>query len=141
MNLIESLTQQATRVASDVQNSLKRARTEGERRLLLRQHRLALEELGARTYELVSSGRLPGDLMEPQVAEVEGRLMEIEAKVNEIDSLRPEAGAGADADAADPSTAAFPMVGEEDGQGDGEPAPGPGAGWDAASRFFGPNGS
>ena len=47
MTVLDSLAKQANRLASDVQASLKRARVEGERRLLQRQHRAALEELGS----------------------------------------------------------------------------------------------
>ena len=57
MTVLDSLAKQANRLAADVQTSLKRARVEGERRLLQRQHRAALEQLGERTYELVKSGR------------------------------------------------------------------------------------
>jgi hypothetical protein len=67
--------------------------------------------------------------------------MEIEAKVAEIDSLRSDeeqeaeaAGASTATPPADPSRAAFPMVG-----GDAQTAPkgGPGPGWEAAEKFFG----
>ena len=118
--------------------SLKRARVEGERRLLQRQHRAALEELGERAYELVRAGQIPEEPLATEIGAVESKLMEIEAKVAEIDSLRTdeeegaEDGDGQPADApADPSRAAFPMVGDD------APSPGPGPGWEAAEKFFG----
>jgi hypothetical protein len=125
MTVLDSLAKQANRLAADVQASLKRARVEGERRLLQRQHRAALEELGERTYELVKAGQIPQGPIAHEIAEVESKLMEIEAKVEEVDSLRGDEGAGAD-----PSVDAFPMVGDQ-------PAgPTPGPGWEAAQRFF-----
>jgi len=139
MAVLDSIAKQANRLASDVQMSLKRARVEGERRLLQRQHRAALEELGERAYELVRSGELPEEPLATEIGAVESKLMEIEAKVAEIDSLRSddedeEAAAGDDQPTetapADPSRAAFPMVGGD------APAPGPGPGWDAAEKFF-----
>jgi len=132
MTVLDSLAKQANRLATDVQMSLKRARVEGERRLLHRQHRAALEELGERAYELVRSGRLPEEPLAAEVAAVESKLMEIEAKVAEVESLRgdDEAHEGGEAAPEDPSRTAFPMV-------DGSPAePTAGPGWDAAERFF-----
>ncbi|MGD9695798.1 MAG: hypothetical protein AB7V42_09080 [Thermoleophilia bacterium] len=119
MSVLDSLAKQANRLAADVQVSLKRARVEGERRLLQRQHRAALEELGEKAYELVRSGALPEDPLSAEVAAVESKLMEIEAKVAEIDALRgddeePEAAA---TPPDDPSRTAFPMV------DDAEPEP------------------
>ncbi|MGE0026733.1 MAG: hypothetical protein AB7O78_02025 [Thermoleophilia bacterium] len=140
MAVLDSIAKQANRLASDVQMSLRRARVEGERRLLQRQHRAALEELGERTYELVRAGKVPEEPLATEIAAVESKLMEIEAKVAEIDSLRTddEADAGpADDDQptattpTDPSRAAFPMVGGD------APPPGPGPGWEAAEKFFG----
>jgi hypothetical protein len=139
--VLDTLAKQASRLATDVQVSLKRARVEGERRLLQRQHRTALEELGERAYELVRAGTIPEDPLAPEIAAVESKLMEIEAKVAEIDGLRgedegeDEGEAGASGDA---SRTAFPMVGETPGEGDGNAsAPGgPGPGWEAAERFF-----
>jgi hypothetical protein len=129
MQVLDSLAKQANRLATDVQTSLKRARVEGERRLLQRQHRTALEELGERAYELVRSGALPEEPIAAEVAAVESKLMEIEAKVAEVDSLRSEEEEAQAADE-DPSRTAFPMV-------DGSPSEaGPGPGWEAAERFF-----
>jgi hypothetical protein len=127
VSIFESLTKQTGRIANDVQQSLRRARLEGERRLLQRQHRTALEDLGSKAFELVRAGRLPEDEMAPEVAAVEGKLMEIDAKVSEIDALKTDdevAGGG------DPTATAFPMV---DGD-DSKPEAGPG--WSAADRFF-----
>jgi hypothetical protein len=137
MTVLDSIAKQANRLATDVQMSLKRARVEGERRLLQRQHRAALEELGERAYELVRSGALPEEPLATEIGAVESKLMEIEAKVAEIDSLRTdeeesaEAGPGGDEPAEDPSRTAFPMVDTP------PPAPGAGPGWEAAEKFFG----
>lgn len=121
MSVIDSLTDKAGRLAGEVQMSLKRARVEGERRLLQRQHRAALEDLGLRAYELVRAGELPEDPLATEVAAVEGKLIEIEAKVTEIEETRasddePPAGGADD----DPSRVAFPMVGD---QAEKEPPP------------------
>lgn len=129
MTVLDTLAKQANRLASDVQTSLKRARVEGERRLLQRQHRAALEELGERAYELVRAGQLPEGPLAAEIAAVESKLMEIEAKVTEVDSLHGDEEAQA-AQADDPSRDAFPMVGDAPK----EPTPGPG--WEAAERFF-----
>jgi hypothetical protein len=135
MSVVDNLTRQASRLAGDVQSSLKRARLEGERRLLQRQHRSALEELGARAYDLIHSGRI--DLVElaSEVAAVERKLFELDAKAREIaaadnEQQTPPA-------ASDPVDAAFPMMGNH-----APPAPSTppthsaGPGWDAADRFF-----
>jgi hypothetical protein len=137
MTVLDSIAKQANRLASDVQMSLRRARVEGERRLLQRQHRAALEELGERAYELVRSGELPEEPLATEIGALESKLMEIEAKVAEIESLRTdeeedgEGGGDAGGAPADPSRAAFPMVGDD------APARGPGPGWEAAEKFFG----
>lgn len=116
MSVIDTVTTKAGRLAGDVQMSLRRARVEGERRLLQRQHRTALEELGLRTYELVRAGDLPEGPLAAEIAAVEGKLIEIEAKVTEIDGMRSD---DEREDAAtpeeDPSRTAFPMVGADDG--------------------------
>jgi hypothetical protein len=135
--VLDTLAKQASRLATDVQVSLKRARVEGERRLLQRQHRTALEELGERAYELVRAGTIPEDPLAPEIAAVESKLMEIEAKVSEIDGLRGD-DEEEPAAAEDPSRTAFPMVGDSPAEGDGNAPPegGPGEGWEAAERFF-----
>ena len=136
MTVLDTLAKQANRLATDVQTSLKRARVEGERRLLQRQHRAALEELGERTYELVRAGTVPEEPLAAEVGAVEAKLMEIEAKVAEIESLRGEEDEEAAApDAADASRTAFPMVGDTAAGGGGQAGAGPG--WDAADKFFG----
>lgn len=134
MTVLDSIAKQANRLATDVQMSLKRARVEGERRLLQRQHRAALEELGERAYELVRAGTIAEEPLAPEVGAVEAKLMEIEAKVAEIESLRgdEEEAATPDAGTGDASRTAFPMVGDEGGANGG-----PGPGWDAAEKFFG----
>jgi hypothetical protein len=128
MSIFETLTKQTGRIANDVQQSLRRARLEGERRLLQRQHRTALEDLGAKAFELVRAGRLPDDDMAAEIAAVEGKLMEIDAKASELDALKddddPGTGGG------DAAATAFPMV------TNAETAKDPGAGWKAADRFF-----
>jgi hypothetical protein len=126
MTVLDTLVEQANRLAADVQTSLKRARVEGERRLLQRQHRAALEELGERAYELVKAGQLPEEPLAAEISAVESKLMEIEAKVAEVDSVRGDEDAPPD----DPSRDAFPMVDDAPR----EPTPGPG--WEAAERFF-----
>ena len=135
MTVLDSIAKQANRLATDVQTSLKRARVEGERRLLQRQHRAALEELGERAYELVRAGTIPEEPLAAEVGAVESKLMEIEAKVAEIESLRGDEEEAAP-EPADASRTAFPMVGDE-----APPSPGPGPGWEAAERFFGGNSS
>lgn len=139
MTVLDTLARQAGRLATDVQTSLRRARVEGERRLLQRQHRTALEELGERTYELVRSGRMEEGPLGPEIAAVESKLMEIEAKVAETEAIRleeeglvPHGEAGDPPASDDPLRAAFPMVGGDDR------APSPGPGWEAASRYFTP---
>jgi hypothetical protein len=137
MAVLDSIAKQANRLASDVQMSLRRARVEGERRLLQRQHRAALEELGERAYELVRAGQIPEEPLATEIGAVESKLMEIEAKVAEIESLRSDDEEAAEGDGqppeapADPSRAAFPMVGDD------APSSGPGPGWEAAEKFFG----
>ena len=142
MTVLDTLAKQANRLATDVQTSLKRARVEGERRLLQRQHRAALEELGERTYELVRAGAVPEEPLATEIGAVEAKLMEIEAKVAEIESMRGDEGdEGAAPAAADASRTAFPMVDDATAADGRDGSPGPG--WDAAEKFFGdtPKGS
>jgi hypothetical protein len=135
MPVLDTLAKQASRLATDVQLSLKRARLEGERRLLQRQHRQALEELGERVYELVRAGKLPEGELGPELSAVESKLMEIQAKLSEIESLRLEDEPGADGGDGDGGgDAAFPMV--DRAPDDGQSGGGAGPGWDAADRFF-----
>lgn len=129
MALFDSLARQAGRVAGDVQISIKRARLDGERRLLQRAHRTALESLGVRTLELVREGRLDEALVAPQVAEVEAALMEIDAKAGEIDALRSS---GPEPDAASGDSR------QQDRRaiGAGSVEQAAKTGWEAAERFF-----
>jgi len=130
MTVLDTLAKQAGRLATDVQTSLRRARVEGERRLLQRQHRAALEELGERAYELVRSGGIEEGPLAPEIAAVESKLMEIEAKVAEVEALRQaeeDEPAPANDDAA---RTAFPMVDHPGGDASAGP------GWEAADRFF-----
>ncbi len=140
MSVLDKLTRQAGRLANDVQASLKRARIEGERRLLQRQHRAALEELGERAYELVRTGALPEEPLAPEIAAIESKLMELEAKVAEIDGLRDGAN---DADEGPPEAASDVPSATTSPTAAGTSAlpkqAGPGPGWDAADRFFRPD--
>ena len=84
MSVITTVTRTAGRLAGDVQQSVRRARLEGERRVLQRQYRSALEHLGDRVVQLVRAGQLPGSEIGPEIADVEAKLMEIDAKAAEI---------------------------------------------------------
>jgi hypothetical protein len=125
MTVLDNIAKQANRLATDAQASLKRARVEGERRLLQRQHRAALEELGERAYELVRAGQIPEEPLAAEISAVESKLMEIEAKVAEVDGLHGDAETPDD-----PSRDAFPMVGDEPSE------PAKKTGWEAADRYF-----
>lgn len=129
MALFDSIARQAGRVAGDVQVSIKRARLEGERRLLQRAHRTALESLGERSLELIRQRRLDEGLLAPQVAEVESALMEIDAKAAEIDALRSSEPTRADS--ADDRDRQGPLEIEA-----GSQAPAKKTGWEAAERYF-----
>ena len=87
MSVFDRVTRTAGRVAEDVQHRVRRARLEGERRVLARQQRAALEELGRRTWELSQDDRLPADLLAPEIARIEAKQMELDAKSIEIDAL------------------------------------------------------
>jgi hypothetical protein len=138
MSVVDNLARQASRFANDVQVSLKRARVEGERRLLQRQHRAALEELGLRAYELVRAGDLPEAPLGAEVAAVERKLIELDAKEQEIEGLQAtDDGDTPDAPATDDVDTAFPMMGDTAPTDPGAPPPvSPGPGWEAAERFF-----
>jgi hypothetical protein len=128
MRVIDSLTSTAGRLAGDLQGSLRRARVEGERRLLQRQHRAALEELGLRVYELVKAGDLSEEPIAAEIAAVEGKLIEIEAKVAEIERERAAEEGAADDSAGDaddgsardddPALTAFPMIADDRDRGE-----------------------
>jgi hypothetical protein len=128
VTLFDSIARQAGRVAGDVQVSIKRARLEGERRLLQRAHRTALESLGERALELIRQERLEEGLLAPQVAEVESALMEIDAKAAEIDALRS---VDAATDEASDEHRQGPLE-----IGAGSPGPERTTGWEAAERYF-----
>lgn len=135
MSVVDQLARQASRIANDVQVSLKRARVEGERRLLQRQHRAALEELGLRAYELVRAGELPEDPLASEVAAVDAKLIELDANEREIADLQSVE--EHEADDGNVVDAAFPMVGRDTPAGPDAPrSPNPGPGWEAANRFF-----
>lgn len=125
MSIIDQLTQQAGRLAGDVQQSIKRARIQGERRLLERQHRAALEELGERAYALIKDGAVDAGVLSPQVAAVDSALMEIEGKDAEIAAFNDTAPAAA-------SEPVAPAPGPADPDAGGSPR----TGWEAADRFF-----
>ena len=134
MSVVDQLARQASRLANDVQVSLKRARVEGERRLLQRQHRAALEDLGLRTYELIRAGELPEEPLATEVAAIDRKLIELEAKEREITQLQDDEDAkGAGEDAVD---TAFPMVGDPSADPHDGPPTNPGPGWQATERFF-----
>lgn len=117
MSILDQLTQQAGRIAEDVQQSVKRARVQGERRLLERQHRAALEELGAATYALITRGEMDSGPLAARVAAVHSAQMEIDGKDAEIAALAETP----------PRAASTPSE---------PPTGGPGPGWEAAQRFF-----
>lgn len=87
MSIFTTVSRTAGRLAGDVQHSVRRARLEGERRVLQRQHRAALEALGHRVVELVRAGLLSEAEIGPQIANVESKLMEIDAKAIEMGAL------------------------------------------------------
>lgn len=88
MSVIDTITRRTGDFAAGLRRSARRARADGELRLLQRQRRAAVEQLGERTYELIREGRIASPDLGPQVADVESKLMEIDAKVGEIDALR-----------------------------------------------------
>lgn len=110
MSVFDAVKGTAGRLAGDVQLSLRRARLEGERRVLQRQHRSTLEALGARAYELTKGEGLSASALAPEVAAVEAKLMEIDAKTVEISALR----ASDEPDPGTPEDAAAPAA---DGNG------------------------
>ncbi len=138
MSVVDQLARQASRLANDVQVSLRRARVEGERRLLQRQHRAALEDLGLRAYDLVRAGELPEAPLAPELAAIERKLIELEAKDREIAQMQEEEASPSDSEAGDDGFgAAFPMMGDASDDSPHESPPtSPGAGWEAADRFF-----
>jgi hypothetical protein len=141
MSVVDQLARQASRFANDVQVSLKRARVEGERRLLQRQHRAALEDLGLRAYELIRAGELPEEPLATEVAAIDRKLIELEAKEREITQLQEdEDGTRAEEAGDDAVDTAFPMMGNAAAEQSTDPHEGPptnpGPGWEATDRFF-----
>lgn len=112
MTTWDKLMRSGRRLAGDVQASVARARLEGERRLLQRQHRAAAERLGERAWELARAGDLDPTPLRAEIADVDRLLGEIAAKVAEIEDLRDE----------DTDTA--------------PPPPSRPTGWEDADRFF-----
>lgn len=112
MSIINSMSSRAGRVARDMKGSVRRARLEGERRLLERRHRSALEALGSRAYALIRDGALSGDALAPEVADVENRLAAIDAAVTamEQDGSDDREAAHDERQSAD---IAFPMISDE----------------------------
>ncbi len=115
MSIIRSMSRRASRVAGEVQHSIRRARLEGERRLLQRQHRAALEDLGTRAYDLVQEGTIPADVLAPEVAAVESRLMEIDAKATEMGRGDSDADDTEADDQRRGADLAFPMLADDRG--------------------------
>jgi hypothetical protein len=109
VSIISSVTSITGRVAGDVKGSVRRARLEGERRVLERRHRAALEALGARAYALVDDGTLSADALAPEVAEVRSRLMEIDASLAATGDVNDGEVQERSADIA------FPMVSDDPG--------------------------
>jgi hypothetical protein len=94
MSVFAKVSDTANRLTGGVQQSVRRARLEGERRVLQRQHRAALEELGRRVVALAQAGGPADERVSPEMATIEAKEMEIEAKSSEIDALnRVEAAA------------------------------------------------
>lgn len=93
MSVFSTVIRTARRVVGDVHQSARRAKLDGELRILRRQHRAALEQLGDRVVELVRAGELPDAAIGPELANVETKLMEIDAKTSALDDEGdPEAG-------------------------------------------------
>ena len=138
MSVVDQLARQASRLANDVQVSLRRARVEGERRLLQRQHRAALEDLGLRTYDLVRAGEVPEAPLAPELAAIDRKLIELEAKDREIAQLQEEDATRSESESGDDAFGtAFPMMSDASDDAPHETPPAnPGAGWEAADRFF-----
>ena len=104
MSIFSSVTHLTGRVTGDVKSSVRRARLEGERRVLERRHRGSLEALGARAYALAEEGTLTADALAPEIAEVRTRLFEIDAALVAVDARDGDDNREHSADIA------FPMV-------------------------------
>jgi hypothetical protein len=107
MSIIRSVTSsvvhEAGRLARDLPGAVGRARMEGERTVLERRHRRAIEALGARAFVLSREGQLTAAALAPELAEVEARLLAMQ-KVD---------GAGADDTGGHDVAVAFPMLGDD----------------------------
>ena len=79
MSIFRSVTTTAGRVAHDVRGSVHRARIEGEKRVLERRHRHALQALGARAYALAKEDALTADALSDEIADVDLRLADVQA--------------------------------------------------------------
>lgn len=95
MSVLDTLRRRAGGIAGGVQESVRRARLDGELRVLQRQRDAAFAHLGERAVELIRAGRLDATDLGPQVADVESKLMEIDAKEGQIEALRDD-GEGTD---------------------------------------------
>lgn len=118
MSILTSVTSLTTHVADDVRHGLRRARLEGERRLLERRHRHALEELGRRAHRLMAEGTLSADALADAAAEVDARLAAVSA------ALAAEQEASEPAPVERSADIAFPMVADAPATGS-QPAPQP----------------
>lgn len=98
-----SLAHEAGRLARDIPGAVGRARAEGERKVLERRHRHALQALGARAFALSRDGHLTAEAMGPEIAEVEALRAAVEAGLP----------ADADDDAAHDAALAFPMLADD----------------------------
>lgn len=84
MSFISKISGTAGRLAGDMTQSVRRAKLEGERRVLERQHRAALQRLGEQVIARVRAGELSDAGIGPEVADVEAKRMEIDAKAAEL---------------------------------------------------------
>ena len=104
MSIFRSVTTTAGRVAHDVRGSVHRARIEGEKRVLERRHRHALQALGARAYALAKEDALTADALSDEIADVDLRLADVQAA----------RAVQAEEDTAHDALAAFPMLADDD---------------------------
>jgi hypothetical protein len=90
VSVIETLKRGAGGLAGSVERSVRRARLEGELRVLQRRRDTALAHLGERTFDLIREGRLAATELAAEIADVESKLMEIDAKERQIEDLRDD---------------------------------------------------
>jgi hypothetical protein len=98
-----SLAHEAGRLARDIPGAVGRARAEGERKVIERRHRHALQALGARAFALSLDGHLTAEALAPEIAEVGALAAAVEA------GLRADAADDTVHDAA----VAFPMLADD----------------------------